>query len=206
VKRPQAHAWLSAGFLVDMVNQEGGNASIRFRRVLEHAPSGASQQLASSTSSPPLATITATHTAFSEFPFDMHGLMSNVANSRPLFHSEADFQHAFAWEVHRQFPDASFRLEKPISTKGGVVHLDVLVERGEAIVAIELKYKTRKLSVETPTETFNLRNHSAQDLGRYDFIKDVSRLEDISLSYPRSNSVYPPPSQTQIRRGRPGGG
>jgi hypothetical protein len=31
--RPQAHAWLSAGFLVDMVNQ-GGNASIRFKRAL----------------------------------------------------------------------------------------------------------------------------------------------------------------------------
>ena len=30
--RPQAHAWLSAGFEVDTVNQGGGNASVRFRR------------------------------------------------------------------------------------------------------------------------------------------------------------------------------
>ena len=31
--RPQAHAWLSAGFLVDTVNQ-GSNASVRFKRAL----------------------------------------------------------------------------------------------------------------------------------------------------------------------------
>ena len=31
--RPQAHAWLSAGFLVDTVNQ-GGNAAVRFKRAL----------------------------------------------------------------------------------------------------------------------------------------------------------------------------
>lgn len=30
--RPQAHAWLSAGFVVDMVNQGSSNASVRFKR------------------------------------------------------------------------------------------------------------------------------------------------------------------------------
>ena len=30
--RPQAHAWLSAGFLVDAVNQGRGNGSVLFRR------------------------------------------------------------------------------------------------------------------------------------------------------------------------------
>ena len=115
---------------------------------------------------------------------DIHGLIAEVARHRPLFHSEADFQHAFAWEVHRQFPDASVRLEKPISIANGVAHLDVLVQRGDAMAAVELKYKTRKLSFETSSETFSLRNHSAQDVGRYDFIKDISRLEDITASYP----------------------
>lgn len=31
--RPQAHAWLSAGFLVDMANQGSSYASVRFKRV-----------------------------------------------------------------------------------------------------------------------------------------------------------------------------
>ena len=30
--RPQAHAWLSAGFVVDTVNLGGANASVRFKR------------------------------------------------------------------------------------------------------------------------------------------------------------------------------
>lgn len=30
--RPQAHAWLSAGFLVDTVNPTRANGSVRFRR------------------------------------------------------------------------------------------------------------------------------------------------------------------------------
>lgn len=32
--RPQAHAWLSAGFLVDTVNQGNSNGSVRFKRAL----------------------------------------------------------------------------------------------------------------------------------------------------------------------------
>jgi hypothetical protein len=32
--RPQAHAWLSAGFKIDTVNQGSGNASVRFKRAL----------------------------------------------------------------------------------------------------------------------------------------------------------------------------
>ena len=32
--RPQAHAWLSAGYQVDTVNQGGSNGSVRFKRAL----------------------------------------------------------------------------------------------------------------------------------------------------------------------------
>lgn len=32
--RPQAHAWLSAGYQVDAVNQGGSNGSVRFKRAL----------------------------------------------------------------------------------------------------------------------------------------------------------------------------
>src|SRR4029077_4221383 len=59
-------------------------------------------------------------------------------------------------------------------------------QHGNAMVPIELKYKTRKLSLEISGETYSLRNHSAQDTGRYDFIKDISRLEAITASYPEA--------------------
>ncbi len=116
--------------------------------------------------------------------FDVHALLADVAKGRPLFHSEADFQHAVAWELHRRFPHASVRLERPVSTGGKVMHLDVLVQEGAAMIAIELKYKTRKFSAELSGETYNLRNQAAHDVGRYDFIKDIHRLEEITHSKP----------------------
>jgi len=43
---------------------------------------------------------------------------------------------------------------------------------------MELKYKTKSAEVVINGERFKLKNQSAQDTGRYDFLKDVSRLED----------------------------
>lgn len=44
-------------------------------------------------------------------------------------------------------------------------------------VAVELKYKTRRLEVELQGEPFALMDQRAHDNGRYDFLKDVQRLE-----------------------------
>lgn len=46
-------------------------------------------------------------------------------------------------------------------------------------MAIELKYKTRKWIGEILGERFELAGHGAQDVGGYDYIKDVFRLEEI---------------------------
>ena len=53
-------------------------------------------------------------------------------------------------------------------------------------VAIELKYRTRELvcvapssDLDPPQECFSLANQFAQDHGRYDFLKDVERLESV---------------------------
>ena len=42
---------------------------------------------------------------------DVDGLMAGLALARPVVHSEADFQHAFAWRIQELFPAASVRLE-----------------------------------------------------------------------------------------------
>ena len=74
-------------------------------------------------------------------------ILGELGNQRPVFHSEADFQHAFAWALHRRLPDAKVRLEFPVSRERGRWYLDVWVVQGNAILAVELKYKTRALSV-----------------------------------------------------------
>ena len=43
-------------------------------------------------------------------------VLTALAKQRPIFHSEADFQHAIAWEMHKHLPRASVRLERPIAS------------------------------------------------------------------------------------------
>jgi hypothetical protein len=50
------------------------------------------------------------------FPID--AIMTSLAQSRPVFHAEADFQHAFAWELHKELPSAQVRLELPVVAGG----------------------------------------------------------------------------------------
>jgi hypothetical protein len=109
---------------------------------------------------------------------DLDQLMESLAKKRPVFHSEADFQHALAWEIHNVTPHASIRLELPVRADDGrTVHLDLLVSCDHQRFAIELKYKTALLNTRRDSEQFLLRGQSAQDCGRYDFLSDVVRLE-----------------------------
>ena len=106
----------------------------------------------------------------------IEALLATLAGSRKVFHSEADFQHALAWQIHEAMPDNQVRLEVDVMQ---VEHqrrfLDIwLPVEG---VAIELKYKTRGLELEQDDESFALRDQSAQDQGRYDFLRDIQRLE-----------------------------
>ncbi len=107
----------------------------------------------------------------------MEHIIKALQIERPIFHSEADFQHSLAWEVHRRHPEAIVRLEVDRGTAEQREHLDILVKVGDVTFAIELKYKTKKLDTVFGTEEFHLRNHGAQDIGRYDFIKDIVRVE-----------------------------
>ncbi len=111
---------------------------------------------------------------------DFHELLASLAKKRPIFHSEADFQHALAWSIHQQLPGAHVRLEVPFRADGKTIHLDLWVTSNEWALAVELKYKTSSLSLEHDGEQYQLQNHSAQDGGRYDFLKDLQRLEQIT--------------------------
>ena len=104
--------------------------------------------------------------------------MGRLATLRPVFHSEADVQHGLAWQIHSDYPEARIRLET--RPRPGV-RLDVLVVLDGRRIAFELKYLLRDLSVTFDDEVFELPNQSAQDVRRYDFIKDVSRLETLLL-------------------------
>ncbi len=113
-------------------------------------------------------------------PIHVVDLMTSLAERRPVFHSEADFQHALSWEIHQIHPELELRLEyKPFPDER--MYCDVWV-RGEMNLAIELKYLTRKLQVDINGEPYSLLDQSAHDIRRYDTLKDLWRLERI-VSY-----------------------
>jgi hypothetical protein len=115
---------------------------------------------------------------------DLDSALRALAMTRPVFHSEADFQHALAWLIHEQHPDLKVRLEYRPPAAGRKIYVDIWLERAGAICAIELKYKTRLLSTTAHGEPFNLLDQGAHDVARYDICKDVSRIEELVKSYP----------------------
>ncbi len=114
---------------------------------------------------------------------DIHGLMADLSKHRPIFHSEADFQHALALEIHKAIPDCEIRLELPYRVLGPQSdetdknHMDIYLTTEK--IAIELKYRTRERKGKWNNELFVLKNQSAHDSGRYGFLKDIERLDRV---------------------------
>ena len=120
---------------------------------------------------------------------DIEQVMINLSRNRQLFHAEADFQHALAWEIHHLIPEVEIRLEVDLSpTDDERLYLDVWIP-SEGI-ALELKYATRNLVVEHHGERFRLRDQSAQDVKRYDVLKDVMRLERVVAEVDRCSEAH----------------
>lgn len=114
--------------------------------------------------------------------------LAGLAELRPVFHSEADFQLAFAWQVRGLDPSLSVRLE---TRPAPGVHLDLLLSSEDAReqTAIELKYLTRSWADEVAGERFELKDQGAQDTRMYDVVKDVVRVERFAASRPGSNGA-----------------
>ena len=122
---------------------------------------------------------------------EIPALMRELAIERLLFHSEADFQHALAWCIHDKYPGSGVRLEykPPINTGEEKMQLEIWLAR--LGIAIELKYKTAKPKKEIVHngESFDLRDQRAHDHGRYDFLKDIERLEGLS-GFPQAKAGF----------------
>ena len=109
---------------------------------------------------------------------DWQTIIHQLSAERPIFHSEADFQHALAWKIHEMHPEVKVRLEyRPFATER--LHVDLWLGCSKIVVAVELKYLTRRIRAQVNEEEFNLSNQAAQDIRRYDFVSDLVRLERI---------------------------
>lgn len=130
---------------------------------------------------------------------------SPLDSEKRIFCSEADFQFALAWRIKELLQDkADIRLEftpsefikqsikqdKKNKKNHKNMHIDIVVITEGQMIPIELKYKTKafkktvKIREKYKTEPIDieLKNQGAENLGRYDFIYDISRLERITDS------------------------
>ncbi|MDD4624383.1 MAG: hypothetical protein PHX40_03330 [Bacilli bacterium] len=115
---------------------------------------------------------------------DIDKILNNLSISRKILSSEADFQFALAWEIQKEYPDVEIRMEYCPYEIDKNMHIDILVIKDGLWIPIELKYKTKGGEIEVSDEKYYLKNHGAQDLGRYDFLKDVARIEHL-----KSNAI-----------------
>lgn len=82
----------------------------------------------------------------------------------------------------RTQPQDRVRLEWPLPGSETRA-VDILVAGAGTTTAIELKYMTQRLDCIVDGETFKLRAQGAQDIRRYDVIKDISRMEEFAANH-----------------------
>lgn len=117
--------------------------------------------------------------------FPIAEFISSLSNERPLFHSEADFQHSIAFLIKQKLPKAEIRLEYPLLRPANK-SLDILISISGVSIAIETKYITKNLKINVNNEEYWLKKQGALDTRRYDILKDIMRMEHVS----RENENY----------------
>lgn len=115
---------------------------------------------------------------------DIRIVMESLAKRRKIFASEADFQFALAWEIQKFYPEAEIRLEYCPVDIDPAMHIDILVNLHGLAYPIELKYPTVGLDVTISGERFKVKSQDAQDLGRYEYLKDIVRIEKLDARMP----------------------
>lgn len=123
-------------------------------------------------------------------------LIEKLAEKRKVFHSEDDLKFELGYLIKTEFPSSQIRLEKPVDLifnlrdnysklKHSRAAVDIVVIVDGLQIPIEIKYKTLALAQENKKsksyfvgdEAYLLANQGASDLGRFNFRKDIARIE-----------------------------
>lgn len=106
---------------------------------------------------------------------ELERIMEELGNVPCIFNSEAQFQFELAWKIKEAF-DCEVRLEELSRISGKKKdYTDIILEKDDLQIALELKYKTAKY--EDKSRNIYLKAHGAADLGAYDFLWDVHRIQ-----------------------------
>lgn len=108
---------------------------------------------------------------------DIYAAIESLSIKRKIFQSEADFQFALAWEIQELNPTCHVRLEYVPAAINPTMHIDIFVHQNTELIPIELKYLKKRIKYQENEELFDLRENGAQDISRYDILKDIQRIE-----------------------------
>ncbi|MCQ2255989.1 MAG: hypothetical protein MJZ29_10880 [Bacteroidaceae bacterium] len=106
---------------------------------------------------------------------ELERIMNELGAVPRIFNSEAQFQFELAWKIKEEF-GCEVRLEDLSRiSEGKKDYTDIILEKDGLRIALELKYKTAKY--EDESKNIYLKAHGAADLGAYDFLWDVHRIQ-----------------------------
>ncbi len=135
--------------------------------------------------------------------FNINDVIEKLKKKGKVFVSEKDFQLELAWTIKELYKnDVSVKLEyrpkdviieytdKNKRKRTTSMYIDILVIQNNKWYPIELKYKTNKIinNIEhidyyidsnDKDEIIELKNQSARDQGRCNFLWDISRIEQL---------------------------
>ena len=121
-------------------------------------------------------------------------IVNDMGNRKNVYTCEAQFQFDLADEIRTFLNEKTgvyiVYVEYPQMIVNRTVHYDIVIESTNVdpheYCVIELKYKTVAMqNASCYGQPCTLKTHAAQSLGRYDFYKDIERIENCSLNTDR---------------------
>ena len=89
---------------------------------------------------------------------DIYAAIELLSYKRKIFHSEADFQFALAWEIQELNPTCHVRLEYVPAAIVPTMHIDIFVHQKSEMIPIELKYLKKRIKYQKLCCVFNCWN------------------------------------------------
>ena len=115
---------------------------------------------------------------------DLIKIIDKFGQDNRIFQSEAQFQFDLAWEIRNNLHSekTEIRLEEmTVQEKNSNkrFYSDIVIKYNDkSFDVIELKYKTKASTyIDRNKTTVSLLNHGARDLGRYDYLYDLYRMQ-----------------------------
>lgn len=119
---------------------------------------------------------------------DMQKVINLLREEGRYFCSEADFQFALGRKIKELYPTVDIRFEFT-PQEMSKIKLDLCIMDNGTRYPIELKYKTKTYEFEVDKEKFKLRDQQAHDIGCYDYMRDVARIENLKKILEASNNT-----------------